>query len=329
MSSYSYWQAALKGNAPTPNVDDPKPGFYRMKRNGGWIPVAVWPLTNIFSGECKLGFKFGSEVVSADLGIERWPNYCAHPITEDTYRDVAEGGKNWPDADPVVAKMIAPLPKEYATAKIDAFMGVVAAIPDIREKLHEEVEIATAGIHAYAKIETDEASVRAASLRNMLLKLASDADKARDAEKRPYLEAGRAVDDRWRDVIQSAKTAANTLRSAMEDWEQVKRKAAQEAARRQQEAREQAERENRPVPVPAPSNVPPPQSQVRPTFGKAASVGTRLEVTDVHFTKFINALVDRPEWNDFHVFMYGLAQKLANRGIILDGVTTEEKASIK
>jgi len=92
VSDYSYWKSALAGEKATAFVDSPSPGFYRTKRGTSWVPVAVWP-----NGD-GLGFKIGREVVGADMGTELWSHYCAHPITEEVYRAVAERGENWPDA---------------------------------------------------------------------------------------------------------------------------------------------------------------------------------------------------------------------------------------
>lgn len=95
---YAYWKAALAGQKPEANPDNPQPGFYRTKRGTGWVPVAVWPKGNGLTGPDALGFKINRETVGANMGAELWSHYCAHPITEAVYRAVAERGENWPDA---------------------------------------------------------------------------------------------------------------------------------------------------------------------------------------------------------------------------------------
>jgi hypothetical protein len=200
---------------------------------------------------------------------------------------------------------------------------------DPTTEFREQIDAATAGVKAYTAINSDEQAVKAASLRNMLLKLAGDADKTRVAEKEPHLKAGRDVDAKWQPLVREAQAAAQSIRSAMEEWETTKRRAAQEAARRQQEAVARAAAENRPIPAPPPSNLPEPTTQVRPTYGKAASVGTQMKVVSIDADKLLAALKPRPEWNYVEQFLFELAQKLANKGIILDGVKAEEKASIR
>jgi hypothetical protein len=304
MTAYSYWKAGMAGKAPTATVDEPHPGFYRLKRHGLWIPVAVWP-----SG-ASLGFKIGKEIVGELVGTEQWPYYATNFISEAEYRKVAEKGGEWSDADPTVAAMTKEPPSKAPPER------------DPTAFLREQVAAALRGVAAYDKVESDEQNVKAAGLRNLLLQLSGDADKARDAEKRPHLDAGRAIDAKWRDVIQDAKTGSMTVRRAMEAWEDVKREAAQSAARRAAEA---APHE---APPPA-SNLPPPQVQVRPTYGKAASVGSRLEVTTIDWDKFLADLRQRPEWGAVANQLWDLAEKLANKGIMIAGVSTAEKASIR
>ena len=63
---------------------------------------------------------------------------------------------------------------------------------------------------------------RAQSLRSRLLDLSREADRKREEEKRPHLEAGKAVDQKWMSVVRMAKDAADGIRRAMEAWETIK-----------------------------------------------------------------------------------------------------------
>lgn len=343
---YQFWNDALAGKNPVATVDQPECGFYRLKRNGRWVPVAVWPKHH------GLGFKIGTENVGENMGVELWSHYCANPITEAVYRAVAERGEKWPDGDPIVEAMIdkvAKITPQQIAARINsgeelnpeesarARNAARAADPSIEFK--ENVTTALGGVPGYAKIESDEASTRAAGLRNMLLALAGEAEEARKAEKKPHWDAAQAVDAKWQPIIKDAQAGAVTVRKSMEAWEDEKReqarKAAQEQAKRdEQHARDtewaNAGKEPAPAPpMPVKPNTPPPLPQIRPTFGKAASAGSKMVVESVDIDKFLAALRPRPEWPTIEAFFKEVAQKLANRGIILDGVNANEKAQIR
>jgi hypothetical protein len=345
MTKYKFWQDSLAGLKPPIINEFPECGFWRMKKGGRWIPVAVWPLPG---ANQPLGFKFGSEVVGHHLGIEQWPWYAANPITEAEYRKV-ERGEDWSDADPVVAAL---LEKPRATRspgipnpKADAELEQAFIAEDNRRNAEataefaEQITAALGGVPTYAKIESDEADVRALSLRNMLNELGAAADKAREAEKAPHLKASRDIDAKWQPLVKSARDGAGKIKAARDDWSDSKRRAAVLAQVRAAEAAEKHRHEvaaaaaaNKPAPPPPPpsqSNLPPPTAQVRPIYGKASGTGTKVVVTEVDFDKMFAALKLRPDWPQFAEIMRELAQKMASKGIILDGVTTEEKSNTR
>ena len=77
------------------------------------------------------------------------------------------------------------------------------------------------------------------------------------------------------------------------------------------------------------SNLPPPSTQVRPTYGKASGTSTKMVVESVDYDKFFAALKTRPEWPTVKAQFDEWAQKLANKGIIPDGVKAEERANTR
>lgn len=74
------------------------------------------------------------------------------------------------------------------------------------------------------------------------VKVASAADRHRMEEKRPHMDAGAAVDDKWRPVIDEAKRLADDLRRAVKRFMDAEREAARIAA---EAARKAAEEERR------------------------------------------------------------------------------------
>lgn len=65
-----------------------------------------------------------------------------------------------------------------------------------------------------------------------------DAEKERKAEKEPHLEAGRAVDQKWKLITDKAKRGADACKEALTPYRVAKQRAKDEAARK---AREEAE----------------------------------------------------------------------------------------
>lgn len=351
MSEYDYWNAALKGESPAAFVDTPMAGFYRLKRNGSWLPVAVWPKRNGLDGPARLGFKIGAEVVGPNMGAELWTGYCANPITEEVYRGV-ERGEGWPDADPTVAQMIAQnkpiaireksdLPEGFGADVVHSPEGAAAhVIPgtptfadmpaaDPTAEFREQIETALGGVKAYAKIESDEADVRALSLRNMLNELGAGAEKAGKAEYEPMFREYKRIYDLWVSLAKKARDGAGKIKAARDVWADDKMAAAKQATQRAQEAEQEAMVAGKPPEPTPPSNLPPPTPQVRPTYGKASATSTKMVVTEVDYDKFFAALKTRPEWPTVKAQFDEWAQKLANKGVIPDGVKASERANTR
>lgn len=347
MTAYSFWTACLAAKAagkplPIATNEQAECGFWRLKRNGGWLPVAVWPKKNGLQGADALGFKIGDKTVGSNMGVELWPSFCANPVTEDTYRDVAEKGGGWPDADPTVTAIIAQgkpiairspgIPNPEADAELEqAFIadGDRRKV-DPTTEFREQIDTALGGVPGYAKIESDEADVRALSLRNMLNDLAAESDKAREAEKKPHWDAAKAVDLKWQPLVKSARDGAGQIKAARDRWADAKMEAAKLATDRARDAEQEAMVAGKPPAPTQPSNLPPPTAQVRPTYGKASSTGTKMVVTAIDYDKFFAALKLRPaQWPTVKEQFDEWAQKLANKGIIPDGVTAEERSNTR
>lgn len=196
---YTFWRESLAGAKPAITNEDPKCGFYRMKRGGKFVPVAVFADS---AGELR--FKINDSMATNDVGIEQWPWYAANPITEEEYRRVAEQGQNWSDIDSVVADAIG------------------APSTDLLDDLRLQIDTAAFGARVYKTIEGDGQARQAQTLRALLQKLGKQADDARKVEKEPYLQAGRDVDAKWMPTVKLANDTAVIIRKAMERWEDSK-----------------------------------------------------------------------------------------------------------
>ncbi len=87
-------------------------------------------------------------------------------------------------------------------------------------------------------VTTDEQEAAIDAILDDFRKAGADAEKARKAEKKPHLEAGRAVDAKWKPVTDKATRGGNACKDALTPYRTAKQAAKDKAAR---EAREEAE----------------------------------------------------------------------------------------
>lgn len=318
---WSWWRAALAGNIGPIHDGDAQQGYYRVRNQaGGFDPVAIfYP-----EGSDELVAYRSNREVRPD---EIWTFACRNPVSFDAYQQAVSGG-GWHDDDPTVAAQITPAPPG---------VGDNSGAVDEAEILLDQIEAAKKGAGAYKTITDDATLAKAQSLRSRLNELSGEADKKREALKRPHLEAGKAIDTKWQPLVKSAKQAADDIRAAMATWETKKlndqreaerkaeqdRLAAQEAARKAVEAGKPAPE---PEPIAAPVATAP--APIKGTYGKAASVSVKIVVKTVD------------DWPALAVYMSGhpenqellrtLAQRALNAGRTgIPGITTAEEASVR
>jgi hypothetical protein len=198
--------------------DHPESGFFRNRpfKDAPLIPVAIW---RDASGTiiCLQG---GEE---ADA-LRVWSYACHWPIDEDLYHSVLAGG-TWPDEPPSVSK-------EH---NLPAKTGDVHK--DLAAELAAEKEIASSFLKK--PIATQQQADQAAVWAKKVAAIAKKADELFTVEKRPWLDGGNAVDDKWRDLRTDATKLAKDLKKVGEAW--LKELDRLETIR-QQEARDKADR---------------------------------------------------------------------------------------
>lgn len=88
-----------------------------------------------------------------------------------------------------------------------------------------------------AEIETQGQADALGKLAAQIRDIAKDADKARAAEKKPHDDAGKAVQVKWKPIIDKANLAAETAKAPITRWlRRVEEKQRVEATRKRQEA---------------------------------------------------------------------------------------------
>jgi hypothetical protein len=283
MADYTYWAKALELLGGTNRsltrdemiglglTDDAGLGFFRKRvsRGGAYVPVALW------ESDGKIIAVVDGKEADPDV---IWSYAAAHPVTEAAYHERVDTGK-WSDEDASIQDSLTP-----------PAMGDNNPPQDEATILKGMIDAAKKNAADYVDIKDDATAAKAQSVRSRLLELAGNADKAHDKEKAPFLEAGRAVDKRWFPLRDTAKAAADAIRTALSAHE--RRKEAERA--KAEDARIAAEKEAERVraaaieagkPAPAPVPVPPPAAPVaQPTtiqgaYGRAASIKTITVVT--------------------------------------------------
>lgn len=91
-------------------------------------------------------------------------------------------------------------------------------------------------------VDSDEKEAAIDELMDEFRKAAKDADKARVAEKRPHDEAAKAVQEKWKPIINKADRGVVACKGALTPFRMEKQRAADEAARKAREAAEAKQR---------------------------------------------------------------------------------------
>lgn len=233
---FAYWRSALAGN-PDPalkvptgtGVDDgAQPGLYKARKfkGGPKVPAKVF-LTN---QECAVQSRWASDlilhIVVDDQPVGNVTTYSGHMFFEAVSKGDVEHYRThgvWP-----------------GEIKIDAAAGDNSRNMTLEEQIDSIVAEADEWLRGQAvQPITHDAANQAANWRKRLIQLSRDADAKREEEKRPHLEAGRAVDGRWFPVIRRAEDEAKRLNAVETAWAKAERdRLAAEAATRHREQME-------------------------------------------------------------------------------------------
>lgn len=233
MATYDFWIAALKdpaqiGNKLSVHENDPQPGFYRMRakdEGADMIPVAIWE-----NAAGEIVAKVGSRM--HDFPAEVWTFCCRYPVSEEDCR-AAMRGEGWKDTPPETARGMGDnLPD-------DPFEALVIEV-------NGEVEIAAELLKKPVKTQDDADKV--ANFAKRIASLGKKADELFAVEKRPILDAGKAVDNKFRDVRDLTTKVTKDLKRALDAFlaeqrrieQERQRKAAEEAAIARRKAEEAA-----------------------------------------------------------------------------------------
>jgi len=303
MTSYKFWENALKGNFKGADANTPAPGFYKAKKHkdGNWFPVAIW-----YNGdECLC-----ADVKGTMDPFKVWPWCAKHPISEADFRYYEEHGRWQGEAE--IGHNSPP----------DAELAIDDQIKDIMGQAEAWLE--------KNKITSQEQADKAAGFSQKLSQLSKDAEKKRKAEKQPHLDAGKAIDAKYKAIVDLPKNTIAALKAAItpfliaeqEKKEEAARKERAEAAKKIVEAEKiKADKEKKNLTEKeekiikeaetAPLIQPKPKASVGGHTGRKVSLRTKIRAEITDYEKALIALKDHPEMKDF-------VQKLCDRAAKAD-----------
>lgn len=310
---YSYWRDALNGQFAPISADAPQPGRYRMreKKGGPWLPVAIF--TQDGALKAAVGRSF-----TDPLKVWTW---CAdNPVSEADYKQALDGGA-WP-------------------GDVGHNSGDLSLKEEIEDSASTALEwLAKNGIKS--KVDADTA----ANHRALLLELKKKAETEHKTAKAPHLEAGRKIDAAFKPLIDTADSAASTIRSELgkylakvEAEERAKADAARRAEadriRKEQEriAAERAQKmQDDPIAALTEPDPPMPIMPAAPEPVKVQAGGQRGRVTGLKtvttyvVTDYAKALAFFANSEELVELVGKLAAKASKAGVSVPGVERKEE----
>jgi hypothetical protein len=212
-NAWKWWQDALTGKFGPIHDSDPQQGYYRTRqKDKPWEPVAIW-----FEGGAWNALR-GDRKVNAD---DIWTFCCRNPITYEAYTKAIEGG-GWDDEPeaPAIGHNLPSDPFEALTTEFAAEKEQAEAFLKLPVKTQAEAD-------------------RAAIWSKRLSTIAKKATDLHKVDKQPHLDAGRNVDNKWRELKEEPDALSKKLKRHMDAYLQEQQRIERE---RQIAARAEADR---------------------------------------------------------------------------------------
>lgn len=301
---YEFWRRRIAGENVQIYDGEPQAGFYRLKGYKGAPDQAV----AYWFKDGQLRCRIGSKDVSEQVAMDRWTWAATAPISHELYKSIIDGNE-WPDQHEAVSR-------SNRAPDDNSLEGLRDAIEDLAREANTLIGKGAAQSQADAD--------RASDLANKLGELCTKADKARDAEKRPFLEAGREVDAKWKPIIGTAEIYKRVKAAVIEPF---LRKQREERARAEAEARRKAEEAARAGDA---VKIEEAQRQVQAiaaapvkagTRGRSVALRTVTRVVISDRAALLAYFADRQEVTDL---LQSLAEKAVKAGITPVGVAIQK-----
>lgn len=314
---YSYWRNALEGDFGAVHDGDPQPGFYRKRNKSGTDQAcAIWVKDGEFVATLD-----GEPVNAPDI----WSWVCQNPITHEEFNAFKDTG-SWPDDAPAIG---------HNAETGDPHSDLLIEFAGEKEQAEEFLK---------TPITTQEQADRAAVWSKRLSVISKKATDQHKVEKQPHLDAGRAVDDRWRDLKEEPKALSTRLKRHMDDFlreqanleEQRRKEAEAEAERKRIEAEKAANaaqnEKDAEEALRLKEEAEKAESATKAQNSSAGRTGAKValrefvsgQITD--YDKLVIALKDREEMKEL---VQSLANRAARAGVELEGmkINKEKRAA--
>jgi len=210
---WAWWQNALAGTIGPIHDGDPQQGYYRTRfKDKPWEPVAIW-----FEDGKWHAMRGDRQVDASDI----WTWCCRNPITYEAYNKAIEGA-GWDDEPEAPA-----IGHNLPTDPFEALQVEFAAEREQAEAFMKK------------PITTQAEADRAAIWSKRLSTIAKKATDLHKVEKQPHLDAGRNVDNKWRELKEEPDAISKKLKRHMDAFLQEE---ARKERERQAAARAEADR---------------------------------------------------------------------------------------
>jgi len=313
---WQFWRDALAGKQPEINANEPQCGFFKKRdgKGGKWLPVMIR-----FDNDGVLRCRVGDDSAADPHDVWTW--VAGNPVSKEDAKVAFETGS---------------FPGEVAT------IGDNSGDLSLAEQIKEFASQALGWFRKHG-VTDKKSSDMAANYRAELLRLAKSADGEREAEKRPHLEASRAVDAKFKPIIEEANSAANEIRDGLTKWMraeearlEAERQAKYEAERKAAEIARKAAEDQRakqmaedPIaaltsePDPLPElPLPPEPVKIQAGGQRGRKTGFR-EVTKYVVTDYAAALAHVKDHPDVRAAVEKVCAAQAKAGAAVPGVETK------
>jgi hypothetical protein len=224
---WAWWTAAKAdpskiGSPELPiHETEPQQGYYRVRpKDGQWEPVALFFPED---SDQIVGYRNGREVEDVN---SLWIWCCRQPIEYDAYEKAMAGGGF--DDEPAKVRGIGD-----NSGEADPFDALTIEYLGEKETIEGFLK---------QPVKTQADADKMAIWKDRLSKIKSKAVALHKVEKQPFLDGGRAVDTKWRDLKEEPDTLIEKMRLHVKPFFDQKKREEEE---RQKKAREEADKARR------------------------------------------------------------------------------------
>lgn len=313
---YAVWEAKLKGQTDIDQSlyvqtvfdedtwENPQPGFWRRKGYPKGSPDQAIAIFLDEDANLIATVDARREITDPmDICEKVWRFCMEKPITKEIYDSVCDG-ENWPD-DPGLGHNVADVDDEF-------------------DVLKDQIENAIKVAKSYKDIDDKDTADKAANTRDRLNELKKVTEEQRKERKKPHDDAGKAVQARYKPLIERIEEAAKKVR---EDLTPYLRKL--EIAE-MEKALEAAKQESQEVEVEASATPKAPTEAPKARVGGASGRRTTLRdyktYTIEDYEKVLAAVKDDDDVKDA---VLKVARRRAVAGVKIPGlkITVEKRAT--